>query len=416
MREALRTRITASRPPQADVGGGRRYWIAVGALLCVSQAAAAVAIQLEWPRLHIILLLSGALPYAVAVWLALSGRGAGTLPIIMVVALLLRLGVLFLEPFHSTDIYRYVWEGRIQAAGFSPYLHVPADEALAALRDEAIWPNVNRADYAPSIYPPGAQMLFLAATRVSESIVWMKTVSVLFEGVAAWAVLKLLDFEGGQRARLAIYAWCPLPVWEFANAGHVDAAMMAFAVLALLAARMNRPGWSGAALAAAVLVKFLPLAIAPALMPRRGWRFPLAMAGAIAAAYLVYAAGSGARVLGFLSAYAGEEGISDGSGLWMLSVLNRLGFGLRAGAFIPAAGLALLALGLSVWWRGTRSAAGDALLLGAALMLVLSPQYPWYLLWLLPFACLAPVAADALARGNGAAALLGRLPRRALDR
>ena len=36
------------------------------------------------------------------------------------------------EPFLSSDIYRYVWDGRVQAAGINPYAYVPADAALAA--------------------------------------------------------------------------------------------------------------------------------------------------------------------------------------------------------------------------------------------------------------------------------------------
>src|ERR1700704_4003986 len=36
------------------------------------------------------------------------------------------------EPLLSTDLYRYIWDGRVQGAGINPYLHVPADPALAA--------------------------------------------------------------------------------------------------------------------------------------------------------------------------------------------------------------------------------------------------------------------------------------------
>jgi len=29
----------------------------------------------------------------------------------------------------STDMFRYVWDGRVQGAGINPYLYVPADAA-----------------------------------------------------------------------------------------------------------------------------------------------------------------------------------------------------------------------------------------------------------------------------------------------
>ncbi|MFJ3583032.1 glycosyltransferase 87 family protein [Streptomyces sp. NPDC090127] len=41
----------------------------------------------------------------------------------------------------STDAYRYAWDGRVQAAGISPYDHAPADRALAPLRDDWLFPT-----------------------------------------------------------------------------------------------------------------------------------------------------------------------------------------------------------------------------------------------------------------------------------
>ena len=59
--------------------------------------------------------------------------------------------------------------------------YVPADPALAALRDAAIYPNINRADYAVTAYPPVAQMFFLAVTRISETLTMMRLAMVACE-------------------------------------------------------------------------------------------------------------------------------------------------------------------------------------------------------------------------------------------
>ena len=93
----------------------------------------------------------------------------------------MRLALLFVEPYLSTDIYRYVWDGRVQAAGINPYRHVPSAPEVAHLRDAAIFPNINRADYAVTIYPPAAQAIFLAVTRLGESVVAMKLGLLAFE-------------------------------------------------------------------------------------------------------------------------------------------------------------------------------------------------------------------------------------------
>ena len=48
------------------------------------------------------------------------------------VALALRALLFAAPPILSSDVYRYVWDGRVQAAAINPYLFVPADPALAA--------------------------------------------------------------------------------------------------------------------------------------------------------------------------------------------------------------------------------------------------------------------------------------------
>jgi hypothetical protein len=111
-------------------------------------------------------------------WLALSG-GAGLLAVgtfvapragarsglaaVLLGAAAFRLALVSLPPQPlSNDLYRYLWDGRVAAAGISPYAHPPDAPALAALRDEAVYPNLRRRP-AVTIYPPGAQALFAAA-------------------------------------------------------------------------------------------------------------------------------------------------------------------------------------------------------------------------------------------------------------
>ena len=116
-----------------------------------------------------------ALLYLVAVWVVLNRPvNRWTFVIILVCAAGCRLVCLFSPPFLSTDIFRYVWDGRVQAAGINPYRYIPADPHLAFLRDLDIYPHINRRSYAHTIYPPGAQMLFLLITRIGASVRWMK--------------------------------------------------------------------------------------------------------------------------------------------------------------------------------------------------------------------------------------------------
>ncbi|MCA1567543.1 MAG: glycosyltransferase 87 family protein [Acidobacteria bacterium] len=333
--------------------------------------------------------------YALAAWLVWRGRGRrSTLLLVIVFAALFRLSVLFAPPLLSDDIYRYVWDGRVQAAGINPYRYVPADDALRFLRDADVYPNINRRDFAPTIYPPLAQMIFFLATRVSERIVWMKAVMVLFEVAGLYALAALLASFKLPRQRVLLAAWHPLAVWEIASSGHVDALVICFVALALLARRRGGDALTGALLAAAVLVKLFPLVLWPALYRRRSWRMPLAFCVTLGAGYLPYLSVGARHVLGYLPGYASEEGLRSGERFFLPQLAGGLS-GEARGAVAAYMFFALvLMLALAAWCllrreRDEREYAGRAAVLASAFTVLLSPHYTWYFAWLVVFLCVS---------------------------
>src|ERR1700677_75014 len=120
----------------------------------------------------------------------------GTLGAVLGVAIVLRALLLIPPPILSTDIYRYVWDGRVQAADINPYRYIPADPALASLRDPVVYPQINRADYARTIYPPLAEAVFAAVGRISDSVTAMRLAILGFEAVGIICLLRLLPFAG----------------------------------------------------------------------------------------------------------------------------------------------------------------------------------------------------------------------------
>ena len=315
------------------------------------------------------------------------------LAVILGVAVAMRLAILVAPPFLSTDVYRYVWDGRVLGAGINPYRYIPTDPNLAQLRDAEIFPQINRSNYAHTIYPPAAEAIFFAVTRVSATVIAMKAAMVAFEAFAALLLWRLLVAAGLPATRIIVYAWHPLPVWEFAGSGHIDAAVIVLILLALWSRRRFAGGATGVALALGVLVKFYPAVLFPALW-RREWRTPAAFAAVLALAYLPFL-GIGWGVFGFLPGYMAEEGFTAGGGgfyLWSAATaLLALG-GLPDTAYIAAAACLLAGLGLYLVVRredADRAVFGSALL-AAAFILLLSPHYPWYFAWLIVFACLVP--------------------------
>jgi hypothetical protein len=326
-------------------------------------------------------------------------------------AVAMRAMLLFVEPFSSSDIYRYVWDGIAQHAGVNPYRYVPGDPALTYLRapNQDIFESINRRDYAHTIYPPVAQMVYWLVTFFSPTVTAMKAAMVGFEAVAVAAMVALLRALGRRREEVLLYAWCPVLVWEIAGAGHVDAVVIAFVSLALLARYQEQPAWVGLFLGLAVFTKFYPAVLLPALWKRGDWKMPAVVATVGAVGYAVYSS-VGMGVFGFLSGYEKEEGIDSGARFFLLDLAQRIpGLAkLPVAAFMIFCLLVLGAIGLWAWRYATVESCVPhasamklpmngppkfivaAMLLGLAMMLLFAPHYPWYIVWLVPFFVLVP--------------------------
>jgi hypothetical protein len=336
-----------------------------------------------------------------------------TFAIILAFAVAFRLVTLFPNPYLSTDVYRYAWDGVVQHAHISPYRYVPGDPALTFLRtpNRDLFEHINRRDYAHTIYPPVAEMIFYIITFLSPTVTFMKAAMILFEGVTLVALLKLLRELGFRREQSLLYAWCPLLVWEIGSSGHLDSVAIAFIVLALLARHRRQPVLTGLFLGLAIMTKMYPLVLFPALFRRGEYKMPATVAAVIAIGYACYSS-VGMLVFGFLGGYAKEEGIETGTRYFLLELAQHVP-GLHS--LSPAAYFAFAAVvfaGLILWcWRTccnpARPRAGSAqtrlfglpadadflvpaFALALTLMLLFSPHYPWYVAWLVPFLAIVP--------------------------
>jgi hypothetical protein len=374
-----------------------RRIVAAGLVLTASIAVGAVSLfQVRHGEVVAISLLQG-IPFAIAAWLMwrFARRGVTdgrevrqTLAFIVGCAVLMR-AMLILAPPHSTDIYRYIWDGRVQALGTNPYIYIPADPALAPLRDPVeIYPKINRKEYAPTIYPPMAQAVFFLASRLAETVTVMKLALTAFDLLTLWAIIALLKARGLSPVLAGIYAWHPLPIWEVAGSGHVDIVPVAFMMLAFLAAERGQRFASGAALAAGVMAKYFPLALVPAIYRRWDWRMPAAFIATAILIWLPYS-GAGTKIFGFLGGYAGEQ-FGGGEGFYLAALLKSAGFGtLAMPVFLTVTALALFAL---AWRTGFRSDPDKpdlkgALAIATAVMVLMSPHYAWYFIWVIPLLC-----------------------------
>ena len=140
-------------------------------------------------------------------------------------AIVFRATLWAMEPTLSDDLQRYRWEGKVQANGWNPYAIAPNDPRLAHFRDK--YYEIMPGREIPAIYPPVTELVFRATWELFPGPTAFKTpfaaADVLVMLVLAW----MFRNENDRVFRLAVYAWNPLVIVEFAGNGHND-------VLALL--------------------------------------------------------------------------------------------------------------------------------------------------------------------------------------
>jgi len=121
-----------------------------------------------------------------------------------------------LLPMHpGNDIWRYLWEGRLQNLGISPFALAPAAPELIPFRTEW-WSLINHADVS-AIYPPITQLGFRGLAAIATSTLLFKVAFVAADLGVCW----LLQHRFGLLKTL-IYAWNPLVIYSFAGGGHYD--------------------------------------------------------------------------------------------------------------------------------------------------------------------------------------------------
>ncbi|MGN6810133.1 MAG: glycosyltransferase 87 family protein [Thermomicrobiales bacterium] len=380
------------QPARYEQEHARSRWLLLA--LGLGIVAAWTAAVLLAPGRNPLVVYNGAFAVAFCLYLAASAvvlRAPGspaTLALVLVLALAPRVVLLTSTPALSDDLYRYIWDGKVIAAGINPYRYAPDAPELAALRGP-LWPPINqKTQHTP--YPPAAELVFAATYQLApDSVKAQQVVAILGDLLAIGALLLLLGRLGLPRERVLLYAWSPTPALHFAHSAHHDALMIAAMVLALAlttgTGATARHAVSGLALALAGLIKLVPLLLAPLLVRR--WRaagtltFAVVLALGAAPWLLASAALTG------LGAEASEAVFNDSLHYVFVRLLGHLTAAPERAAGLLAAGI-LGAVALALAARGARDDLAlvrqAAALLGLALLLNAVVE-PWYLAWLLPF-------------------------------
>ena len=267
------------------------WWIAIAACYL---ALVALHDLRGSPRRSIIILLGAGFVYALAClwlhrrWAGLSAATARSVVIAIVLgAIAFRVILLAVPPSLSDDVYRYRWDGRVQAAGMNPYTEPPASSELAALRDP-LWLRINY-HAIRTIYGPLAQWLFRVTYQLDPRLIGFQAMATLGDLLCIGLLLACLWRWGLPQWRVALYAWSPLAAIESASNAHFDSWPTAALMVAVLTGLGGKALLSTLALSAGVLFKTWPLVWLPLTLARRPpWHIGVA-AAVVAGGYLWFA-------------------------------------------------------------------------------------------------------------------------------
>lgn len=295
----------------------------------------------------------------------------------------------------SDDLYRYAWDGWVQAAGIDPYRYPPDSSRLAFLRESWLWPSdavcgtlgkgmpctlINRPG-VNTIYPPVAQWWFRFADAVlpdgARDRGW-ELLGLLLAVLTALALAAVLRRAGRDPRWIVLWTCCPLVPLEAVQSAHVDALaalFLALAVLVLVGGAVTRRRQIAAAvlLSLSGLVKLYPFVLLPALVQRRRPTAWAAAALLAVLAYLPYLLDIGQGVTGYLKGYLEEGGYTDGERYLLLSVTGVSGPHAKAVAYAVVGLVGLLAV-----FRRLGPPLPAAVIVFATLLLVATPGEPWY--------------------------------------
>jgi hypothetical protein len=297
-------------------------------------------------------------------------------------AIALRVVGLWSAPIYEDDWARYLWDGFRFLEDGTPYGYAP--EAYSDFDLEEPWRGVlsqvnNPA--VPTIYAPALQYVFAVSACIAPaSLTALKGILIIFD-LVLWAIVARL---GGPAAGLR-YALCPLVIFEVSFNAHADIIGATLTVACYALVRNARFVSAGLVAGLALACKPFAIVIAPSFLTRHGF---VSAAAAGAVLVLLYAPF-------VLSGETEWEGLQIFSHWWEF---NSLGFaGLKAVFGDPAARPVGFLLGASVaatlalHWRLKEPRAIPPADLWLLALLFFSPVInSWYLLWVVPWACLRP--------------------------
>ncbi len=293
---------------------------------------------------------------------------------VFLLALVFRAALL---PFPAnSDMNRYIWEGKVQNAGYNPYTIAPDSPRLAGLRDP-VWKGVNHKT-VPAVYGPFAEILFRLCAGRTTSPIFFKIVFILFDLGTMFFLALLMRSWSMEWRHLFLYALNPLVLYSIAGEGHLESVMLFWIAGSFYFFRKQKHGLTFLFFGLACATKLTPVFLFPFLFRRSNaaWSILALVPVGLYGLYLAPGVSFLSVPLQFASAY-------HFNGLVATILLRVIPF-----SIVPAVCFALLALVIMYQFFFVPDRLRAALYASGAFFLISTTAHPWYLLLvtvLLPF-------------------------------
>lgn len=200
-----------------------------------------------------------------------------TLTILVFAGIVFRIVLIPINPIASDDVYRYLWDGKVQANGINPYTYAPNDEVLKHLHSELLPAKINFPSMK-TIYPPYSQWMFLISYLIAgESVLGIKLLLLLSEIITMILIYLILSNYQISSKYSLIYILNPLPILQFFIDAHVDGFGITLFALFFYLISKNKLLYSYFALGLSITSKLITIMVYPFLLKGRSLKNFLAL-------------------------------------------------------------------------------------------------------------------------------------------
>ncbi len=320
--------------------------------------------------------------YLLIFWLFVNNSCHKNIPLILVFSVLFRIIAFYGNPIYEDDFYRYLWDGYRFAMDGTPYGLAPEAyfmDVQIPQHFQRILDGINHPDI-PTIYAPTFQYLFLLSYWIAPGE--LSALKFLLIGFDCLLVFLLSRHVSAKY--LILYAWNPLVIKEICFTAHPDGILGGLLLISYLLLNNKQQYWAAISLAVAAATKISAWPAIPFLLIRCRASAVLCFLFTLLALYFPFLIQQGNDLMGLL---AFAQHFEFNSALYAL--INIVLADAWAKFLLAISYLMILAYYFYYFYRQKNTCPRIDIILGG--LLLISPVInPWYLLWILPWACMVP--------------------------